>query len=92
MSESKRERAERLNATLAELQEATMKLLLEKVKNGTASSADMKLAADMAAESGLVLNPDAFPQGLKDKLTKTVDAKKFSEGDADVIAMNRGTG
>ncbi len=92
MSENKRERAERLNELAAQLQEEGMKLILEKIKNGTASSADLKLAMDTAAESGLTLNPDAFPQGLKDKLTKGVDPKKFQATDADVIAMNRGTG
>jgi hypothetical protein len=89
MSESKRARAERLNDLAAQIQEEGMGLLLRKIKEGTASSADLKLAMDTAAESGLTLNPDAFPETLKDKLTSKVDPKKFQAGDADVIDMNR---
>jgi hypothetical protein len=90
--ESKRARAERLAALAAEIQEAGMKLLLQKIKDGVALSADLKLAMDTADKSGLVLNPDAFPQSLKDKLTSTVDPKKFQAGDADVIDITKRAG
>lgn len=81
-----RTRVEELNDLAAELQKETMKQLLERVKGGTATAQDLKLAMQIASESGLVLNPDAFPETLKDKLTGKVDPKKFMAGDADVPA------
>lgn len=78
-----RERAERLNDIAAQLQEAAMLKLLERIQAGTATAADLKLAMETADASGLVLNPEAFPQSLKDKLTSKVDPKKFQKGDAD---------
>jgi hypothetical protein len=79
-------RVEGLNDLAAQLQEATMKALLERVKDNTATAQDLKLAMQIASESGLVLNPDAFPETLKDKLTGKVDPRKFMDGDADVPA------
>lgn len=79
-----RERADRLNDLAAELQEMAMRKLLEKIEAGTATAADLKLAMDTADKSGLVLNPESFPQTLKDRLTTSVDPKKFAPEDPDV--------
>lgn len=79
-----RGRVEGLNDLAAQLQEATMKALLSRINYGTATAQDLKLAMQIASESGLVLNPDAFPETLKDKLTSKVDPKKFMDSDPDV--------
>jgi hypothetical protein len=80
------ERAKVMVDLAAELQEASMRAMLKRIYDGTATSADFKIAMESADKAGLVLDPEAFPKTLKDKLTKGVDAKKVADGDADFQA------
>lgn len=81
MAESKKQQIEIAERLQLKMLERWEKL----IDSGEISATEIAVVARLLKDSGWQLDPNMLPQGVRDKLTASIDPKQFSDDDEDVI-------
>lgn len=72
------------------LQTALLRTYEKRLKKGTLSDTGLAALTRLLQQNGWALDPKHIPQGLKDKMTTTMDPRDFDEDDGVVGKIGQG--